>query len=126
MANGQLIQGKQVAGVTQTASGDVVICGWTMPINTTARVEAHCVVQQVDNDTIKNSFTLSATVRRDTGGASVSDGPTIREEEGVTAMDITIVADGNDINVETVSDGNEYRVSTFLDIYTVEQTVIVA
>lgn len=126
MANGDITFGFQSAGIIQTSLGDIGICTWTMPENTTARVEAMCIVQKTTDTSVKNSFRLTATVVRATGSASISDGPTKRYEEGSGGIDVTISANGSDITVATTSpDGDTYRVSAFMDIYSVEQAVII-
>jgi len=125
MANGLIISGIQITGNVQTANKDIEICTWTMPENTTARVEVYCIVQKVNDISVKNSFMLAATVRK-TGiaVASIISGPTKYQEEGVASLDITISTDGNDIVVLTSTfDVYIHRLSAFMDIYSIEQSI---
>jgi hypothetical protein len=127
MANGDVIVGKVSAGSVQTR-GNRVICEWDVPENTTARVEVHCIVQQVYEPSVKEVYVLTATIRRDSGNVSVSSGPTERRTNGVAAgISVTINDSGSYVQASsTASDGEDYRISCFMDIYSVEQVVIIS
>ncbi len=123
MADGDIILGRKTAGSIQTSSNGVEVCVWSIPINTTARVEVHCTVQQVYDNTAKSSYKLIATVRRDDADVSIVSGPTVvNTEESSVAMTVTLFASGSTLSVITATtDGEEYRVTCFMEIYVVEQ-----
>ena len=126
MADGDLICGNVVAGIKKISTNSYTICSWTVPENTTARLEAHCVAQQTDDPDVKGSFSIIATVRRSgSANPTISSGPTeVRTDESAATMSLTMSVNGTDIAVETISaDGNEYLMTCFLEMYSVVQTL---
>jgi len=123
MINGDKNLGLVATGAIQTSSGNYEICSWTTPINTTARIEAHCIVQKILNKTSKSSYKLIAIVRRDNGNVAITSGPTVvATEESSTAMTITMTTSGSNIVIQTATpDGNIFRATCFMKVYGIEQ-----
>lgn len=128
MANGDKKLGLVTTGAIQTSSGSYGVCSWTMSENITARIEAYCIVQKTTNKNSKSSYKLTATVRKDTGDASITSGPTVvATEESSAAMTVTMTTSGSDVSIVTATpDGSTFRVTCFMKVYEIEQTVTVS
>ena len=126
MADGQLIAGMQTAGSAESASGDVTICSWEIPQNTTVRVEIVCELQRTTSSS-KSTYILAGMFYRIAGNATLIDSTIKYNEEGSTAgYEVVLTTDGTSVIAKTASpDGNTYRVVGYMKIYSVEQTITI-
>jgi len=126
MADGQLTNGMQVVGSVEASSNGITVCSWDIPEDTSARVEVTCLLQKTTG-AVNTSYKLATNVYNLDGYATlVGDIIKYNEEGSTSGFEVTLDVNNNSIYATTTStDGDTYRVVCLMDVYSVEQTIVV-